>query len=303
MSWQSRALNVYLKLTERRHIAHARDPGHLRRSFERKARLFFHAPRGTRFEPLTIDGIDVLRIAPQRARPDRIILYFHGGGYVFGSPNTHRAMVARLAQAAQAEALMPRYPLAPEHKFPAAPNAARRVWDAVASHHASERIAIGGDSAGGGLALALLGWLCADGASKPAAAFALSPLTDLTFSGKSFAENEAVDAVLPASRAREMAQMVLDGAGPDNPRASPLFAEFPGGPPVWICAGDTEILLDDARRMAMRLDQMGVPVTLEIAHDLPHVWPIFHNVLPEAARTLEALADWLNHRWPSSGEN
>jgi acetyl esterase/lipase len=154
-------------------------------------------------------------------------------------------------------------------------------------------VILGGDSAGGGLALALLGEVLRQGLPVPRGCFALSPLTDLTFSGQSLRSNAASDVMLPAGRAAEMAQIYLQGATADDPRASPLFADFTGAPPVWLCAGDTEILLDDTRRMAARLRAQGATVTEIIEHDLPHVWPYFHTLLPEARETLHALAAWI----------
>ena len=146
-----------------------------------------------------------------------VLLYFHGGGYVFGSPKTHRAMLARLAGLTGMRACLPTYGLAPERPFPAAIEDARTAYTGLlASGVSADQIVIGGDSAGGGLVLALLGDICARGLAKPAAVFAFSPLTDLTFSGDSFRTNANSDVVLPASRAQEMVGMYLQGADPDR---------------------------------------------------------------------------------------
>lgn len=129
--------------------------------------------------------------------------------------------------------------------------------------------------------------------------FAFSPLTDLTFRGKSFVQNAEVEAVLAAERGAEMIGLYLgDHAGAD-PAVSPLYAGFKGGPPAWVTVGDTEILLDDARRIVTKLEGDGVDATLVVEHDLPHVWPIFHNVLPEARKTLNELGIWIRQqqRW------
>ncbi|MEL6464278.1 MAG: alpha/beta hydrolase [Pseudomonadota bacterium] len=291
-------LNQYLRLTEKRHMRGASGPEPLRRSFETKARLFFHPPRRMRFEPGSLAEAEALWAKPRHASPRFTVLYFHGGGFVFGSPRTHRAMVANLACRAGAQAVLPRYPLAPEHPFPAA------LTHAIATYHAvcamGDPVVLGGDSAGGGLALSVLAALLAEGASLPAAVFAFSPLTDLTFSGDSISENAKADVVLPAERAGELAQMYLADADPTDPRVSPLFADFTGAPPVWITAGDTEILLDDSRRMAERLREQGVSTTYVEEHDLPHVWPIFHNTLPEARATLSDLAAWMTDQTGAS---
>ena len=129
--------------------------------------------------------------------------------------------------------------------------------------------------------------------------FAFSPLTDLTFCGKSFVQNAEVEAVLAAERGAEMIGLYLGDHSGADPAVSPLYASFKGGPPAWVTVGDTEILLDDARRIVTKLAGDGVDATLVVEHDLPHVWLIFHNVLPEARKTLNELAIWImqQQRW------
>jgi acetyl esterase/lipase len=224
-------------------------------------------------------------------------MYLHGGAYVFGSARTHRAMLARLSERTGLPACLPDYRLAPEHRFPAALEDALSAYIALS---AQRDIILGGDSAGGGLALALLAEILKHGLRKPLAVFCFSPLTDLTFSGASIQANARAEVVLPAARSGELAKMYLGDANPGDPRASPLFARFTGAPPVWITAGDTEIMLDDTRRMADRLREEGGQVTEVIAQDLPHVWPIFSPLLPEATATLDALACWINRRLPKT---
>ncbi|OIQ45831.1 MAG: esterase [Roseobacter sp. MedPE-SW] len=285
-------LNTYLRLTEKRLLKNAAGPEALRRSLETKARLLFHGPLSMRLKRGELAGSEAVRISPRKGpEPQVTILYFHGGGYVFGSPATHAAMVASLAKRAGAGAVLPCYPLAPEHPFPAAFNHAIAAYRACREQ--GGRLIIGGDSAGGGLALALLAHLLARGEPTPEAVFAFSPLTDLTFSGVSVRDNAEAEVVLPAERAQDMVQMYLNGADPMNPSVSPLFADFTGGPPVWITAGDTEILLDDSRRIVDRMQAQGVDVTYVEEVDLPHVWPLFHNSLPEARSTLKTLAAWI----------
>ncbi len=298
MSWQRPVLNRFLRWFEKRHLARVRDPAEIRAGFETKARFWFRPPRGSTFRRTELGGVPVLWA--QAGPGDRgVLLYLHGGGYVFGSPDTHRAMLARLSQLTGMRACLPDYRLAPEHAFPAAFDDARAVYDGLlADGIAPARIVLGGDSAGGGLALALLGDLVARGQPLPRAAFAFSPLTDMSFSGDSLRANAAADVMLPAARASEMADMYLQGHDPRDPRASPLFADFTGAPPVWLSVGDTEILLADTTRLAVRLRDQGVAVSLNIAQDLPHVWPLFQRLLPEADATLADLAQWIR-RQPS----
>lgn len=294
MSLARPILNAWLRLTEKRALARAAGPEELRAPFEWKARHLFWAPRGTSFRRETLAGVPVQWVAAHAvARHDRpLILYFHGGGYVFGSSDTHRPMLARLSRIAGLPACLPDYRLAPEHAFPAAVEDALAVYREVAGRVGG--VILGGDSAGGGLALALLGEVLAQGeVSPPLGLFAFSPLTDLTLSGDSLRGNARADPVLPAARAREMAAMYLRGAPADDPRASPLGADFAGAPPIWLTVSDTEILLDDTRRMAARLRRQGVAVTETVTRGLPHVWPFFQGWLPEATQTLRALAGWI----------
>ena len=295
MSLRARLLCGWLRQTEKRIIARAEQPATLRRHMERSARLFFHPPRGTTFDDVSLTESDLAatRITPMDAAGGPLILYFHGGGYIFGSPSTHRAMVAHLAARTRLCAVLPRYRLAPEHPFPAASEDALAAYRAVMDHTGG--VILGGDSAGGGLALGLLAQIGALGWPQPLGTFCFSPLTDMTFSGPSFCSNAKADPLLPAQRAWDMAQMYLQGADPLNPLASPLYANFAGAGagPVWLTAGDTEILLDDTRRMAGHLMEQGIDVTCIIEPGLPHVWPLMHALLPEARQTLDGLAGWI----------
>lgn len=303
MSLMRPVLNLWLRMTEKPHLARTARPVDLRKSFERKARLFFRAPRGTRFEVETLGGVPVLWASgPWAARGSgQVILYFHGGGYVFGSPRTHKAMLARLSSLCGLPACLPDYRLAPEHAFPAAVEDALTAYRALAHHPCG--VILGGDSAGGGLAFALLGEIRRLGLARPLGCFAFSPLTDLTFSGESLGRNAKADVVLPASRAPEMGRQYLAGADADDPRASPLTADFKGAPPVWLVVGDTEILLDDTRRMARVLEADGVAVDCKVEHDLPHVWPLFQGLLPEAMATLRQLTTWIKALSSRQGES
>lgn len=219
------------------------------------------------------------------------LLYLHGGAYVFGSSDTHRAMLAKLSALTGLRACLPDYRLAPDHAFPA------QIEDALACYRAlrdEHEVILGGDSAGGALALALLHEILKQGIAPPKGVFALSPLADMTFSGASVTENAARDVVLSPGRIGEMREMFLAGQDPGDPRASPLRGDYAGAPPVWMAVGDTEILRDDAVRMQGVLEAQGVTSVLHVERDHPHVWPLFHNVLPEAKATLRDLAGWIS---------
>ncbi|WP_324753066.1 alpha/beta hydrolase [Roseovarius sp. Pro17] len=293
MSLRARLLNGWLRQTEKRILARAERPEQLRRHIERSARIFFHPPRGVNFEDIVLgeSNMQAVQITPTDMRAAPLILYLHGGGYIFGSPRTHCAMVAHLVARTGLRAVLPQYRLAPEHPFPGAIEDAQTAYRAVMDHPGG--VILGGDSAGGGLVLALLAQIGALGLRQPLGAFCFSPLTDMTFSGPSFALNAKADPLLPANRAREMAQMYLHGTDPGDPRASPLFADFTGAAPVWMTAADTEILLDDTLRMSDRLMLQGVDVTCVVEKQLPHVWPLMHGVIPEARQTMAELTGWI----------
>lgn len=294
MSLRAKIINRFLRMVEKRRLTRVSAPADLRKGFEFNARLLFHGPRGSRYEPGDLAGVPCLKVTGPGASDDKILLYFHGGGYVMGSPATHKAMLARLSKLTGRVAWLPDYRKAPENPFPAAIEDALSVYQALCKAGDAGRIVIGGDSAGGGLALALLGEICRQNLPQPGATFAFSPLTDLSFSGASFVQNAKAEVMLPSVRAAEMAEMFLAGADPLDPRASPLQAGFTGAGPVWHCVGDTEILLDDTRRMSQHLKGEGVDVSETVAHDLPHVWPIFQRLMPEANATLDDLAAWIS---------
>jgi monoterpene epsilon-lactone hydrolase len=296
MSLALRLLNPWLRKVEKRRLSRG-TIGHLRRAFSIQARLLFHAPSGTVFSWKDYGGIACRVVMPRNCVAGRVIFYIHGGGFVFGSPDTHRAMAGQLARRTGACLVMPRYRLAPEAPFPAAPDDVRAAWNGlVSSGIAARDMVIGGDSAGAALAFGLISQMCAARSEMPGAVFGLSPLTDLTYSGESFARNALRDAVLAAERAPDLAALFLCGHRRDDPRVSPLFGCFEGAPPAWITVGDTEILLDDARRLAARLTVAGVQATLSVQSDHPHVWPLFHTILPEARQTLDDLGTWIRQQ-------
>lgn len=296
MSMVQRLLNPWLRAVEKRRLRTG-TPAALRKALEVQARLFFHGPRGTQQQWTSYGDIPCKEMTPRGSNAERVLFYIHGGGFVFGSPDTHSAMAAQLAHRIGARAVLPRYRLAPEVPFPAAPQDVRAAWNGLlASGVSPANVVLGGDSAGGALAFGLIATLCAEGAAMPGAVFGFSPLTDLTYSGDSFRANAESDVILPAERAEELAELFLQGQSGKDPSVSPLYGRFENAPPAWITVGDTEILLDDARRLATQLLVDGVETELVVEHDLPHVWPIFHNILLEGRQTLDALGHWIKRQ-------
>lgn len=304
MSWQLKVMRVVLRHAVRHALRHQRDSLSARTWFERGAWLNARGRPYLEFTPdlLEYAGQSVPALWTEKPAPDApFILYFHGGGYIMGNPRTHAALGQYLSRKAGMPACLPDYRLAPEHPFPAAFEDALTVWNALrARGGAAGQIALGGDSAGGGLALALLAHLCVTDQPRPACVFTFSPFTDLTFSGKSVTANAASEILLPTQRLDQLRNRVLAGADPRDPRISPLFGQFPGAPPVLIQVARSEILLDDSRRMAELLRAQGIEVVLQEWGNLPHVWQFFHGWLPEARKALSDAARFITARIPAS---
>lgn len=234
------------------------------------------------------------------SRKDRIVLYFHGGAYFAGSGKTHAPMLAYLSHLARVPVFAQDYRLLQEAPCPAAHEDAVAAWDDLISRGWEPNdIAVGGDSAGGGLALALLSTLCLRG-TPPACAFAMSPWTDLTLSGTSIKTRAKRDPVLPSNRIAEAAEAYLGALAPDDPRASPLFASFPNSPPVFLQVGSPEILEDDTYRIANRLREHGADVVVETWDGAPHGWQLGYAWLPEARSALKSIANFVQSTFESA---
>jgi acetyl esterase/lipase len=243
-------------------------------------------PDGVSFVHADLAGIDALLVRSDSAPPTRRILYFHGGGYVFGGIDAQKGMACRQALATGLEVVQPEYRLAPEHSCPAA------VEDAVAAYKALLDLdrpiaAIAGDSAGGGLALLAAIAIRDAGLHPPPAIVLYSPWVDVGLTGARY-KARFHDVVLPRSLL-EMAQRAWLGrkAG-DDPGASPLYAELADLPPTMIHVGGDELLLDDATRLAARLAEAGVEVSLTVRPGMIHVYPAYPDLAPEAD---DALAE------------
>lgn len=227
----------------------------------------------------------------------KTLLFLHGGAYVIGSLATHRDLASRLARAAGARAFSVGYRLAPEYPFPAA------FEDALATYRfllesgvAPESIAIAGDSAGAGLGLALLLEARRLGWPLPAAWVGLSPSVDLAGSGASFATNAASDPVIEHRFLLATAKLYLGDHDRRDPRASPLYGELSGLPPLFIQVGSPETLLDDSRLLAQRAKAAGTQVELEIWDGMFHGWHLYARILPEGSEAIERVGEWLRGR-------
>lgn len=222
------------------------------------------------------------------------LLYFHGGGYIFGNPGTHRQYVAHLAHATGASAFAPQYRLAPHSPFPAAVDDAITAYEALLARGVRpETIIVSGDSAGGGLALAMVHRARSRGLPLPGGIVVFSPYGDLTHSGYTIEINAGTD-YLPLSELREPNDFYAPGFDLENPEISPVFADLTGFPPLLTFAGGREMLLDDAVRLDARARTAGVDSTLVVEEDMMHVWPIALTWEPATRRTFETCAKWVS---------
>ena len=208
------------------------------------------------------------------------MLYLHGGGYALGSASSHGELIARIAQASGLPVLALDYRLAPEHPFPAAHHDAMAAWHWLTTTRGllPSHLTVAGDSAGGGLALALLLALRDDHQPLPRAAALLSPWTDLTLSGASMTDRADDDPVLSAGLLAHLADDYLAGQDAHHPLASPLHGDLTGLPPLLIQVGTAEILLSDSQRLADNARDQGVEVTLHVEQDAPHIFPSLTEV-------------------------
>jgi epsilon-lactone hydrolase len=268
-------------------------------AFRREQSALFAAdqpapPPDVRIEATALAGVPAERITVAGEIASKVFLHLHGGGYVLGDPSGSRGFTTALARAARLEVISVDYRLAPEHPFPAA------VEDAVAAYSAllergvaPARIAIGGESAGGGLVIAALVAMRDSGLPMPACAVALSPWTDLTCSSPSYLTRAGSDPLLTRNVLLDMAAEYLAGQSASAPLASPLTADLKGLPPLLIQVGEDEVLLDDAVSLAGRAREAGVTVELQVWPEMIHVWQMFSGALPEADLAIAEIANFV----------
>jgi len=236
-------------------------------------------------------------VAAPGARDDRAVLYLHGGGDVSGSLATHRDLAAGVSRASASRVLLLDYRLAPEHRFPAAGEDALAAYRwLLAQGHDPRRLALAGDSAGGGLALVTLAGLRDAGDRLPSAAVCLSPWTDLALSGDSMQSRASADPAVDRATLQGWAGHYLAGGDPRQPLASPLYADLSGLPALLVLVGTAEILLDDAAQIAQKAAASGVEVVYEQWPDLGHVFAAYANA-PEAGRAAALIATFLSEHW------
>jgi acetyl esterase/lipase len=256
--------------------------------------MIVRVPPGVVAAAVDAGGVKAMWMLPRAYHNERVILYLHGGAYMVGSPNTHREISGLLARNAGLRLLSIDYRLAPEQPFPAALEDAHAAYAWLLSEGFQPgQIALAGDSAGGGLCMALMLALRDAGQPLPAAAALISPWADLAGTGESVRTRLGIDPLFSPADLPRAAAHYLNGHDPQNPLISPVYADLRGLPPVLIQVGDQEILLSDSTRLYHLLRRAGGEAELSI---WPGLWHVFHAAgerMPESKRALQEMGRFL----------
>jgi monoterpene epsilon-lactone hydrolase len=294
MSIQSFITNIVLRHQFKRQGKGKLDVHKARHMVNKMAKRYPPPPRDIEHKPVAARPEHKLCAAEwlNAPKPQRTIIYFHGGGYFFCGLETHRPTCAYLARTAQARVLSVDYRMAPEHVYPAAVDDAVAWWAELLKQGVDPKtVLFAGDSAGGGLTLACLVASRDRGLPLPAGAILFSPWSDLSCSGETMKTLADADVMFNPHSLPEAAAIYLAGKPTDTPLASPLFADLRGLPPLMIHASKHEILLADSTRLHERAKAQGVTSELHLKAKLPHVWPTM-LMLPEARQTLKECGEF-----------
>lgn len=267
--------------------------------------LAYRLPADIKAEPVAANGVRSEWTSSPDADPSRVVLYFHGGGYVIGSLDSHRHLVAEVGRAARARTLAIDYRLAPEHPFPAAVDDAIDAYRFLLSRGVQPSgITIAGDSAGGGLVVAAMVAIREAGLPQPACGWPISPWVDMEAIGGSMTSKAATDPTVQQAGILDMAKLYLKDANPRSPLAAPIYADLRGLAPLLIQVGAAETLLDDAIRLAQVAGAADVAVDLQVWPEMIHVWHIYYPELAAGRRAIAAggeFAKAMTSRGPRSG--
>jgi acetyl esterase/lipase len=289
----SRDIETVRKMIEAERIEGPLDLAALRQVYDGSTPIA-DLPAGVSIVPVEIGGVPAERVVVAGSLPGRTVLYLHGGGYVLGSPLLYRHLATEIADAAGATLIVLDYRLAPEHPFPAA------VEDGLAAYRAlieagqePAQLVVAGDSAGGGLTLAILLGARDTGLPLPAAAVLISPWLDLAHTGDSIDGLAGLDPSMDKAMLLEMARYYLGERDPKTPLASPLYADLTGLPPLLTQVGAIEMLLDDARRLDRKAREQGVDSVLDVWDEMVHSWHFYFPHLQEGREAIRKLGDFI----------
>jgi epsilon-lactone hydrolase len=251
---------------------------------------------GCAVETLELGGVPAEKITHAGALPGKVLLYLHGGGFMIGGIKSYRHLVSRFAVAAGVTAYHLDYRLAPEHPFPAALDDAMAAYkQLLKTGIAPTNVVVGGDSAGGNLATALLLKARQDGVPLPAGLYLLSPWLNMATTGESYDKFGKRDLIVSRDEARRFAAAYLGGK-PDEPLTSPLHADPAGLPPTLIQVGSEEVLLSDSLNFASRAAMAEVDLRLHVWPEMPHVWPLFHPFIRAGLAGIDEAGAWMQQR-------
>ena len=301
-SWQN-ALNARLaRMMKSRAVGVESSLADLRRQYDQMTERYGAIPSDTIVEKARLGSVKGEWVRVDETQPQRLIIYLHGGGYISGSPETHRPLVARLCKAASAAALSLNYRVGPESPFPAGLRDAVDAYRFLnAKGFPAASIVLAGNGAGGGLAFATLLAIRNAGLPMPAACVAMSPWADLTLSGWSMLQNAPNDALMTWELLFVSARHYLQDANPADVYASPIYGNFRDFPPIMVHAGSLELLRDDASRLGELAAAAQVPVSVEIYDGMQHVFQAYTNA-PESKVSLTRLGQFIRARTPDSIE-
>jgi epsilon-lactone hydrolase len=254
-------------------------------------------PTGVTYEEVEVAGMPAIWANPVEGAADQVIVYFHGGGFVSGSKDSHRKVAAHLAKAAGCPAVIPDYRLVPEHTFPAQLDDARELYEwLLGQGYQPARIGFAGDSAGGNIATAAALALQRDSRPLPGAIVAFSPWYDMEANGKSFDSNAAIDAAISRELVQTYGPMFLGGHSPSDPLANPLYSSPAGLPPIFLTYGSHETLRDSVELFAARARQAGVDVELRVGDEMQHAYQLMAGRVPEADAGITEAGTWLREK-------
>ena len=257
-------------------------------------------PRNTTADKIQLGKMNAEWIIPEEPQKGKVLLYIHGGGFISGSCHTHRMHVAKFARGCGLKSLVFDYRLAPEHPFPAAVEDCVEAYQWLLNQgYQPEDIAVGGESAGGTLTLSLLLALKEKGVKQPKVAFSISPVSDLRCQADSFTFNAKKD-VAPMGSWDLWTQYYIGDNDPTHPVLSPLFGDYHGLPPIYICVGTHEIHLNDCENVANRAKDQGVEVTLKKWDKMIHAFPLLSPLFPEAKQAMQEICDFTRSNLLSS---
>jgi monoterpene epsilon-lactone hydrolase len=301
-SLRTHALNAFLRVAIRRRLTPDADIDALRKQYEALDLRHFPVPRDVSRTAVNVGGVAAEWITVPESLPERVLVYLHGGSFVFRFPNAHAGLAAQLCRQLRARALIPDYRLAPENPYPAAPDDCHAVYRGLlAAGHAARNLVLIGDSAGGNLALVTIHRARVAREHLPACAVLLSPALDCTLTSPSMAAFDGEDPMLALANLLVLRQFYVPSPILyTDPGVSPLFADFDGFPPLFLQAGETEMLRDEAIRAAERADAAGVDVELELWPAVPHGFQMA-GFLPEATLAISHIVRFVRMRTGWSG--